>query len=139
MEKFFNWISLCIGTVGGTIAGIMGGGDALLVALAALVALDYLTGLIKGIYLKQLSSEIGFKGLLKKIMIFIVIAAAHTIQQIVGNAIPLREVVIMFFIANEGLSLIENAAVFIPIPAALKETLIQLREKEGDDTVDKGH
>lgn len=129
MEKYFNWISIIIGGIGGFFAGALGGWDMLLRTIVALVVLDYVTGLIKGAYTKQLSSEIGFKGILKKIMVFIVIATAYLLQKLIGESIPLREIVIMFFIANEGLSLLENAAVLIPIPEKIKDVLLQIREK----------
>lgn len=92
-----------------------------------------ITGVIKGIYTKKLSSETGFKGLLKKIVMFIVIAVSFSIQELIGNTIPLREVVIMFYICNEALSLLENAAVFVPIPDKLKDVLIQLRDKDTEE------
>ncbi|WP_029504004.1 phage holin family protein [Lachnoclostridium phytofermentans] len=139
MEKYFNKISIVIAAIGGWLAGAMGGWDMLLKTIVALVILDYLTGFIKGIYTKSLSSEIGFKGLLKKVMIFIVIAAAYQMQLLLGESIKLREIVIMFFICNEGLSLVENAAVLIPMPARLKDTLLQLRDKtSGEDGGDNG-
>lgn len=130
MEKIFNSISIIMGIIGGFIVNQLGGADLLLKTIVVLVILDYVTGIIKGIYEKQLSSEIGFKGILKKIMIFIVIATAWTVQKLLGEAIALREIAIMFFVVNEALSLLENAAVLIPIPDKLKETLLQLREKK---------
>ena len=130
MEKLFNWISVFCGLIGGGLTYWLGGWDVLLKTIVFLAVVDYITGCIKGIYTKQLSSEIGFKGLLKKIVMFIVIAVAYVIQGLVGGKIPLREVVIMFYIANEGLSLLENAAVFVPIPEKLKAVLLQLREKD---------
>ena len=134
MEKYFNKLSIVIAAIGGWLAGIMGGWDMLLKTIVFLVVLDYITGFIKGIYTKSLSSEIGFKGLLKKIMIFIVIAAAYQMQLLLGESIKLREIVIMFFICNEGLSLVENAAVLIPMPARFKDALLQLRDKtSGED------
>ena len=128
MEKLFNWISILWGIAGGFLSYWLGGWDMLLKTIVFLAVVDYITGVIKGIYLKKLSSEIGFKGLLKKVVMFIVIAVAHVIQDLICGTIPLREVVIMFYIANEGLSLLENAAVFIPIPDKLKSILLQLRE-----------
>ena len=83
-----------------------------------------------GRYLKQLSSEVGYKGLLKKILMFIIIAVAFEIQKFLNHAVALREIVITFYVCNEGISLLENAAEFIPIPEKLKEVLIQLRDKE---------
>lgn len=130
MEKIFNWISILIGIVGGYLSHWLGGWDVLLRTIVFLAVLDYVTGLIKGIYLKKLSSEIGFKGLLKKIVMFIMIAVAFVIQELIGGTIPLREVVIMFYIANEGISLLENAAIFVPIPDKLKDVLLQLRDDD---------
>ena len=132
MEKYFNNISIVFGLVGGFVCNFLGGWDLLLKSIVILMVLDYVTGLLKAIYNKELSSEIGFKGLIRKITVFIVIATAYVIQGIMGDEIPLREIVILFFIANEGISLIENASEFIPIPEKLKEILIQLR-KEGDE------
>lgn len=128
MAKLFNEISIIVGAVGGCIAYFLGGWDVLLKTIVFLAVVDYITGVIKGIYTKELSSEIGFAGLLKKIVMFIVIAVAYAIQTLIGDTIPLREVVIMFYITNEALSLIENAAVFVPIPDKLKSVLLQLRD-----------
>lgn len=132
MEKLFNWISIVFGAAGGVLSYWLGGWDVLLKTIVFLAIADYITGWIKGIYTKQLSSEIGFKGLLKKIVMFIVIAVSFVIQGLIGGTIPLREVVIMFYIANEGLSLLENAAVFTPIPDKLKNVLLQLRDKDSE-------
>lgn len=133
MDKLFNQLSIIIGVIGGVLTYWLGGWDVLLKTIVFLAMADYATGWIKGIYLKMLSSEIGFRGLLKKIVMFIVIAAAFEIQELVGGTIPLREVVIMFYIANEGLSLLENAAIFVPVPDKLKNVLLQLRENDSED------
>lgn len=133
MEKLFNWISIAFGLTGGFFSYWLGGWDVLLKTIVFLAVVDYITGLIKAIYMKQLSSEIGFKGLLKKIVMFIVIAVAFMIQVLIGGTVPLREVVIMFYIANEALSLLENAAIFVPIPEKLRDVLLQLRDKDDAD------
>lgn len=132
MDKLFNWISIVFGLVGGFFSYWLGGWDVLLKTIVFLAVVDYITGIIKAIYLRQLSSEIGFKGLLKKIVMFIVIAVAFAIQELIGGTIPLREVVIMFYIANEALSLLENAAIFVPIPDELRDVLLQLRDKDSE-------
>lgn len=129
MDKLFNWISILFGFIGGFFSYWLGGWDVMLKTIVFLAVVDYVTGVIKGVYLKELSSETGFKGLLKKIVMFIVIAVAYMIQQLIGGTVPLREVVIMFYIANEALSLLENAAIFVPIPDKLRGVLLQLREK----------
>ena len=138
MDKIFNGISFTIGIVGGFLTYCLGGWDVLLKTIVFLAVADYITGLIKGVYNKELSSEIGFKGLLKKTVMFIVIAVAFWIQELVGSKIPLREVVIMFYIANEALSLLEHAAVFIPIPERLKSVLLQLRDKDNENSKTEG-
>lgn len=129
LEKLFNGVSIAVGLVGGFLCQWLGGWDVILKALVCLVVLDYVTGILKAIYTKTLSSAIGFRGLIRKITIFIVVATAVIIQSVVGDAIPLREIVIIFFVCNEGISLLENASEFVPIPDKLKETLIQLRDK----------
>ena len=112
------------------LAYFLGGWDVLLKTIVFLAVADYVTGLIKAVYLKQLSSEVGYKGLLKKILMFIIIAVAFEIQKFLNHAVALREIVITFYVCNEAISLLENAAEFIPIPEKLKEVLIQLRDKE---------
>lgn len=130
MSKLFNAVSVWGGAIGGIIAYFLGGWDVLLKTIVFLAVLDYITGLIKGFYLKQLSSEVGYKGLLKKVFMFIVIAVAYEIQKFLNHAIALREIVITFYVCNEAISLLENVAEFIPIPDKLKTVLIQLRDKE---------
>ena len=130
MAKLFNAISIFGGIVGGYIAYLLGGWDVMLKTIVLLAVADYFTGLIKGFCSKKLSSEVGYKGLLKKILMFIVIAVAYEIQKFLNHAIALREIVITFYVCNEAISLLENAAEFIPIPDKLKEVLIQLRDSE---------
>ena len=133
MSKLFNGTSIGIGIIGGSFCHVFGGFDVLIKSLLLLVILDYITGLLKGIVTKSLSSEVGFKGLIKKVFIFIVVATAVTLERLTNSVIPLREVVIMFFVCNEALSLLENSSEIIPIPKKLKDTLIQLRDKEEDE------
>lgn len=140
MEKHFNNISMFFGILGGFIANYLGGMDTILHAIIFLVVIDYFTGLAKAWKQKKISSEIGFVGLLRKIMIFIVIAVAVEIEKLVNNSIPLREIVIMFYIANEGISVFENIAEFIPLPEKLTDYFIQIREdKSGSEKNDKGN
>ena len=115
------------------ITAIFGQWDSILWALLVIMVLDYLTGIIKAIYTKTMSSEIGFKGLLKKITILIIVALSNVLQQITGDNVAIREIVIMFYIANEGISVLENVAVIYPrMPQKLKDILLQLRGE--DDT-----
>lgn len=134
MDKLFNAVSVITGIAGGVLAFFFGNWDGLLCALMALMVLDYVTGIIKGIYTKTLSSDIGFKGLLKKLMILIIVSLAHVVQEVTGGNIAIREIVIMFYIANEGISILENAAVLAPgLPDKLKDILLQLRGEDNDN------
>ena len=101
--------------------------------LVGFIVLDYLTGLAKGWKTKTLSSETGFEGLIKKMMILTLVVMANFLQKLVGEAVPIREIVILFFISNEGISLLENAALFIDIPPQLKDALLQIRDKDKEE------
>lgn len=129
MEKVFNWISIVFAAVGGFLAAALGGWDKWLFALIAFVIIDYISGVLKAIFTKTLSSEIGFKGIFKKVLIFAVIAVAVILQNLIDNALPLRDIVLCFYLANEGISMLENLAEFVPIPGKLKDILLQLRSK----------
>lgn len=135
MDKIFNWTSTVIGIVGGFFAAIFGQWDSILWALLVIMVLDYLTGVIKAVYTKNVSSEVGFKGLLKKITILIIVALSNVLQQITGDNVAIREIVIMFYIANEGISVLENVAVIYPrMPKAIKDILLQIRDSNGADS-----
>ena len=128
MDKLFNSISIITGVVGGVVAALFGSYDKVMCTLVILMVLDYIAGVIKAVYTKSLSSEIGFKGLLKKIAMLVIVALANTIQNLMGGNVAVREIVIMFYIANEGISILENAAVILPqMPDKLKDILLQLR------------
>ena len=130
MEKMFNFISVIGGLVGGFIVSLFGGWDVMLYTILLFAILDYFTGILKAVYKKELSSAIGFKGIVKKIMVFVVIAVAYNVQRMTGDTIPLREIVIVFFICNE-------AAEFINIPQQLKDVLLQLRDKNAEKAEEK--
>lgn len=130
MEKYMNAVSLVFGVVGGFCAGFLGGFDTIIRTLAFLVVVDFITGMVKAWHLKEISSEIGFIGLVKKVFIFLVVAVAVQLEQVVGNVIPLREIVIMFYIANEGISFLENISEFIPLPDQIRDVFLQIRSKE---------
>lgn len=132
LEKSFNATSIILSVIGGTIASWLGGWDVLLKTIVILSIIDYFTGILKAIYNKNLSSAIGYRGIIKKVMMFMVICAAYTIQLGIGDTVPLREITIMFFVANEGISLLENASELIPVPEQVKNVLLQIRDKEND-------
>lgn len=133
MDKIFNLSAITGGIVGGFLCKIFGGYDILLKALIVFIILDYITGVLKAIYTKTVSSQTGFKGLIRKFLILIVVVVAVTIEGVLGDAIPIREITITFFLCNEGISLLENASEFIPIPEKLKSIFIQLRDKNTHD------
>lgn len=93
-----------------------------------MIILDYISGVIKAVHQKKLSSSIGFQGLLKKVTILIIVAAANAVQHLIGNEAAVREMVIMFYIANECISILENASeISGKIPQFLKDVLLKLR------------
>lgn len=129
MDKLFNFTCVVIGIAGGACAQILGGFDGLIYALVILMILDYITGLIKGIYFKRLSSEAGFRGILKKVLIVIMVALANTVQELLGVKAAIRETVIMFYTANEAVSILENIAEVMPnMPQGLKNMLLKIRD-----------
>ncbi len=138
-DKMFNRPAAIAAMIGGAIAGWAGGWDALLSTLCMLMVVDYITGVIRGIIDKKLSSRVGFTGILKKVLIYCIVILAAQIQAAVVPQLPLREMTIMFFVANEGLSILENAGGVLPLPQKLKDVLVQLRAKdEKEDTEDGG-
>ncbi len=102
--------------------------DILMKTLITVVILDYITGIIKSICGKNLSSYIGFKGILNKIMIFIVVATGVVVSRLLDNTVPIGEMIIIFYISNEGISILENLSEFIPIPEILTSTLKSLAD-----------
>lgn len=116
--------------LGGVLGYLLGGFDIMLRTLLLFVAIDYVTGVMKAIVRKQLSSEIGFKGIFGKIIILCLVALATKLDHLLG-AEALRYLVIAFYIANEGISVLENtAALDVPYPQKLREVLEQLRKEE---------
>ena len=134
MKDVWNWMQGVIAVLGGFLGWFLGGLDGFLYALIAFVVIDYLTGVMCAIVDKKLSSDVGFKGLFRKILIFVMIGVGHLIDtQVIGNGSVLRTAVIFFYLSNEGVSLLENAAYLgLPIPQKLKDVLAQLHNKEGD-------
>lgn len=135
MKEFWNAIQLVFAGIGGWLGWFLGGCDGLLYALLAFVVIDYATGVMCAIVNKKLSSEVGFKGLFKKILIFALVGIGHILDsQVIGSGSILRTAVIFFYLSNEGISLLENAAFLgLPIPAKLKAVLKQLHERSEED------
>ena len=132
MKEFWNTIQLVFTALGGWLGWFLGGCDGLLIALVAFVAIDYITGVMCAIIDKKLSSEIGFKGIFKKVLIFLLVGVANILDvQVIGTGSILRTAVIFFYLSNEGVSLLENAAyIGLPIPETLRDVLEQLHDKE---------
>ena len=140
MKEFWNTIQLILSAVGGWLGYFLGGCDGLLYALIAFVVIDYITGVMCAIINKQLSSEVGFKGIFRKVLIFLLVGIASIIDvQVIGTGAVLRTAVIFFYISNEGVSLLENAGhLGLPIPEKIKTVLEQLHDraengKEGNE------
>lgn len=132
LEKYFNAIAMAVSVIGGVVVGWLGGMDVMLHALMVLVVVDYVTGLAKAIKLHELDSRVGFFGLIRKVLIFVVVAVAVEMEKVLGNAIPLREIVIMFYVANEGISFLENISEFLNFPQKMKDVFTQIRDKSDE-------
>lgn len=132
MSNLFSHLSLGFTAIISTFGILMGGYDRLLHALLLMIVIDYVLGVISAIYNKNLNSEIGFRGLLKKVALILIVAVAVECNRIIPN-VPIREIVISFYLANEGLSILENTGKIIPIPEKLKQIFEQLREKKTDE------
>ena len=131
MKEFWNTIQLAFAAVGGWLGYFLGGCDGLLYALIAFVVIDYITGVMCAIADKSLSSEVGFKGICRKVLIFLLVGIGNIIDvQVLGSPGVLRTAVIFFYLSNEGVSLLENAAhLGLPVPDAIKTVLEQLHDR----------
>ena len=131
MKDFWNVIQLVFTAVGGWLGYFLGGCDGLLYALIAFVVIDYITGVMCAIAEKKLSSKVGFKGICRKVLIFLLVGIANILDvQVIGTGSILRTAVIFFYISNEGVSLLENAAhLGLPLTAKMKAVLEQLHDK----------
>ena len=121
--------------VGGWLGYFLGGFDGLLYALIVFMAVDYITGVMCAVSDKKLSSAVGFKGIFRKVLILMLVGIANLLDvQVIGTGAVLRTAVIFFYLSNEGVSLLENAAYLgLPIPEKLKEILAQLHDRAESD------
>ena len=129
-----NWLSIITSAIAGGIEYVLGGLDSLIYALAVFVILDYISGVLMAIQQKKLSSKIGFSGIAKKTMIFVLVALGSTLDQyIFGSGQTIRTMIIIFYLTNEGISILENVTEMgLPIPEKLKNILLNLKS---DDSV----
>lgn len=131
MKEFWNTIQLAFATIGGWLGYFLSGCDDLLYALLAFVVIDYITGVMCAIADKNLSSKVGFKGICRKVLIFLLVGIANVLDvQVIGTGSVLRTAVIFFYISNEGVSLLENAThLGLPVPEKIKTVLEQLHDR----------
>jgi toxin secretion/phage lysis holin len=136
MKEFWATIQVIFTGVGGWLGYFLGGCDGLLYALVLFVVVDYITGVMCAAADHKLSSEVGFKGICRKVLIFLLVGIGHVLDaQIIGTGSVLRTAVIFFYLSNEGVSLLENAGhLGLPIPEKLKVVLEQLHDRAEKDS-----
>ena len=132
MKTAWTWLQMIFTAVGGWFGWLLGGLDGFLYALIALVVIDYITGVMCAVLEKRLSSEVGARGIFKKVLIFMLVGIGSIIdRQIIGDGSVLRTAVIFFYISNEVISIIENSGrIGLPIPEKLKTVLEQLNKED---------
>ena len=132
MKEIWANLQIAISAIGGWIGWLLGGYDGFLYALIAFVVIDYVTGIMVAVLERKLSSEVGFKGVFKKVLIFSLVAVGHIIDsKIIQNGSTIRTAVIFFYLSNEGISILENTAkIGLPIPERLKKILEQINKEE---------
>ena len=135
MKEFWNTIQFAFAAIGGWLGWFLGGCDGLLIALILFAVTDYITGFMCAVADKKLSSAVGFKGICRKVLIFTLVGIGNILDvYVLGGTGVLRTAVIFFYLSNEGVSLLENAAhLGLPIPEKLKEVLEQLHDRATDE------
>ena len=138
MKEFWNGIQLVFAIIGGWLGWFLGECDGLMYALIAFVIADYVTGVMCAVSDKRLSSEVGFKGICRKVLIFVLVGMANILDMhVIGTGCVLRTAVLFFYISNEGVSVLENAGhLGLPIPAKLLDVLEQLHEDAEQEDID---
>lgn len=132
MKEQVDNIRLILSAIGGYIGYMLGGLDSFLYALLVFITLDYITGVMVAIVVKNLSSDIGFRGIFRKVLIFVMVALAHIVDsKIIQTGTGIRTAVILFYASNEGISILENSAKLgLPIPEKLKILLSEIGKSE---------
>ena len=138
MKEFWNGIQLVFAVIGGWLGWFLGECDGLMYALIAFVIADYVTGVMCAVSDKQVSSEVGFKGICRKVLIFVLVGMANILDMhVIGTGCVLRTAVLFFYISNEGVSVLENAGYLgLPVPAKLLDVLEQLHEDAEQEDMD---
>ena len=139
MKTVWNFIQIAFSALGGFLGYFLGGLDGILYALITFVVLDYLTGVMCAINKHELSSTVGFTGICRKVLIFAFVGVGNILDMyILQNGSVFRSTVIFFYLSNEGISLLENAATLgLPIPKKIKDILEQLYDKSNNESEDK--
>ncbi|NTW70689.1 MAG: phage holin family protein [Eubacteriaceae bacterium] len=132
MKSIWNAIQVISSTLGAYLGYFLGGWDGFLYALITFVILDYATGVMVAVLAKKLSSEVGFRGIFKKVVIFAIVALAHIIDsEILKSGGTIRTAVVFFYLANEGISILENAGkIGLPVPRKLRNVIEKLNQEE---------
>ncbi|MBP2028684.1 toxin secretion/phage lysis holin [Acetoanaerobium pronyense] len=132
MKELVLKFQLITAGIGGFLGWTIGGIDSIANALVAFVVIDYLTGVMVAILERRLSSNIGFHGIIKKVMIFVFVGIGHIFDtKIIGDGGAVRTAIIFFYISNEGISIVENAAkIGLPVPEKLRNAILSLKSEE---------
>lgn len=135
MKDFVNTMQYVFAAAGGFLGWFLGGFDGFLYALMIFVIVDYVTGIMVAVLEKKLSSEVGFRGIFKKVLIFCMVAIENILDtHIIRSGSIMRTAVVFFYLSNEGISILENVALIgLPIPQKLKDVLEQLKEGKTDE------
>lgn len=130
-----NKIKMIFTAIGGYLGFILGGYDGFLYALMTFIVIDYITGIMAAALDGKLSSQVGARGIFKKVMIFVMVAIAHIVDtHLIKSGSAIRTAVIFFYISNEGISILENSSnIGLPIPKKLKDILTQINEEDKKD------
>lgn len=131
MKDFWNVIQVILSAIAGSLGYFVGGFDSMIYALLVFVIIDYITGVMCAIADKTVSSAVGFKGICRKVLIFLLVGVANILDvQVIGTGSALRTAIIFFYLSNEGISLLENAAhLGLPVPEKIKTVLEQLHDR----------
>ena len=135
-NHIFQWIRGLGSVFGGAVVYLYGSIDKLLIALVTFIVIDYVSGIIKAFILKQLSSEVGFKGIAKKILILLLVAAANIVDRLTNSEGLIRSMMCLFFIANEGLSILENCAQMGEKKKKKFKLILEQLKKNNDEEVE---
>lgn len=135
MKELWNGIQIAVTVAGGWLGFLLGDLDGLLYALLVFVVIDYLTGILCAVLDRGLSSEVGFRGIFKKVVIFALVGVGHVLDaHVLGQGSVIRTAVVFFYLSNEGVSILENAAhIGLPVPAKLRDILAQLHDESEEE------